>query len=261
MKYLFAVISLAAVVLEAFGADSVWVNGQAVIVNDTMITREEVEGSIADAIQTLYRRYARQPQVLNQKITELRRDRLQMLIDRQLILQEFKAKGYNVPESVFEKELNRTIREQFGDRLKLNKTLQAQGMTYESYARQNREQLIVDLITHEFVSPDKIMVSPLKIQTYYAQNPDQFKVEDQVKLRMIVIAQASDAPAGTARKLADEIMAKLNEGASFAEMASIYSSGSQRSREATGAGWSVRSCRRTSVRLPSTSRPASAATS
>ena len=58
-------------------------------------------------------------------------------------------------------------------------------------------------------------------------------VEDQVKLRMIVLNTGGGDPAET-RKLAEEILGKINEGASFAEMASVYSQGSQR-RE--GGSW------------------------
>ena len=106
---------------------------------------------------------------------------------------EYKEKGFNVPESLFERALNDRVREQFGDRVKCTKTLQAQGTTFESYAQRNREQLIIDLMTHEFVSGDKIVVSPHKIEVYYGENPDHFKLPDQIKLRMIVITQTADA--------------------------------------------------------------------
>jgi parvulin-like peptidyl-prolyl isomerase len=78
-------------------------------------------------------------------------------------------------------------------------------------------------------NPHKILISPLKIQEYYDAHKDEFKMDDQVKVRMIVLPQASDAAPGSAKRLAEEILAKINAGASFAEMASVYSSGSQRS--------------------------------
>jgi parvulin-like peptidyl-prolyl isomerase len=77
------------------------------------------------------------------------------------------------------------------------------------------------------------------MERYYLENSDKFKAEDQVKLRMIVI----NKPAGdtaTTRGLMEEIVAKVKEGAAFAEMASVYSQGSQRS-EGGDWGWIERS--------------------
>jgi parvulin-like peptidyl-prolyl isomerase len=80
----------------------------------------------------------------------------------------------------------------------------------------------------------EIIISPYKIETYYAANKDKYKVEDQVKLRMIVLNKSKEAGGPDAVKLAEEILGKLKEGASFAEMASVYSQGSQR---AQGGDW------------------------
>ena len=58
---------------------------------------------------------------------------------------------------------------------------------------------------------------------------------DQVKLRMIVLNKPPGSGA-TISGLAKEILTKLDEGATFAEMAGIYSDGSQRG-EGGDWGW------------------------
>lgn len=211
------------------------VNGVAVIVDTSVITYDEVERSLSDDLRLIYRQYERQPQLRDERIAQLRKDRLELLVERQLILQEFKRKGYVIPDSVFDRALNERIREEYGgDRLRVARTLQAQGTTMESFRKRHREQMIVGLMTREFVSSDKIVISPARVEAFYQENQDKFKLEDQIKLRMIVIAQAPGGEAGAARKLAGEIRAKIKEGAAFAEMASIYSTGSQRSQ---GGDW------------------------
>jgi peptidyl-prolyl cis-trans isomerase D len=65
-------------------------------------------------------------------------------------------------------------------------------------------------------------------------------VDDQVKLRMIVINQPADGSPGEAKKVASEILAKIDGGVSFEEMASVYSSGSKRA-EGGERGWVERS--------------------
>src|SRR6202000_753570 len=71
-----------------------------------------------------------------------------------------------------------------------------------------------------------IIISPYKVETYYNAHPDEFKVDDQVKLRMIVLSKTSSDDTNTLA-LAGEIAKKIKDGASFNEMAGVYSQGSQ----------------------------------
>jgi peptidyl-prolyl cis-trans isomerase SurA len=202
------------------------VNGIVAIVNDAIITRQDMEDLLVPVMDLLIRQYGRQPEVLNQKVAEAERDALDQLIERKLILHDFKSAGYNLPESVIEDSIQDRIRERFGDRVRLTKTLQAQDTTYESFRQQIREQIIVDALRARHISA-ALIISPFKIETYYNDHKDEFKQEESAKLRMIVLNQPPGAPEGTAQKLAKEILLKLEEGVSFDEMATVYSEGSQ----------------------------------
>ncbi|HZK81958.1 MAG TPA: peptidylprolyl isomerase, partial [Humisphaera sp.] len=143
----------------------------------------------------------------------------------------------NVLESFINDRIKEKIQKTFyGDRAKMIKTLQAEGITYEALREQERENLIVDYMRYQNTSSKKILISPLKIETYYKEHPSDFKVDDQVKLRMIVIPKSPDASADNARKVAKEIMAKIDGGVPFAEMAGVYTTGSQRA-EGGDRGW------------------------
>ena len=89
-------------------------------------------------------------------------------------------------------------------------------------------------------APKKILISPLKIEQYYKNHQEVFKVDDQVKVRMIVINQPPDGSPGEAKRTADEVLAKIDSGVPFAEMASVYTSGSKRA-EGGERGWVDRS--------------------
>jgi len=117
------------------------------------------------------------------------------------------------------------IRERFGDRITFMKTLQAQGLTVEQFRKQVRNQYIEAALRNQNVQRE-IFISPYQIEKYYQANPDEFRLEDQIKLRMIVLAKSAPDDTNTL-KLAREIQAKLKDGAPFIEMASIYSQGSQ----------------------------------
>ena len=173
--------------------------------------------------------------MLQKKLEESRTENLEYLIERQLILHEFRTAGYNLPDSILEDEVQERIHSKYGDRMKLTKSLQAEGMTYEKFRQQIREQFIVGALRQKNISSE-LIISPHKVENYYAGHRDDFKVEDEVKLRMIVLTNSVGSDAAPLRKLAEEILAKLKEGATFSEMASVYSQGSQR-REGGDWGW------------------------
>ena len=202
------------------------VNGINAIVNDTVITYDQVERGIAPFDEMLIRQYRNEPQVLEQKRQELRTKQIEELVERQLILAEFKSAGYNLPETFIDDAVQKEIRENFyGDRAKLTKTLQSEGITTDTFRQQQREKIIVNYLRAQNVSSQKILISPYKIETYYKEHQEEYKVADQVKLRMIVVNQAEGAAPGTAKRLAEEILKKIDEGTPFAEMAAIYSAG------------------------------------
>jgi len=203
------------------------------VVNSGVVTFAEVEEFAAPAAQALRREYAGEPNLFQQKLGDALNDGLEQLVERQLILHDFDIEGYKLPDTVVDELVQERIRERFGDRITLMKTLQAQGQTFEKFRREVREQYIVSALRAKNISPEKIIISPYKVETYYLVHQDDFKVEDEIKLRMIVLNKTSGDDTNTA-SLAGEILAKIKEGATFQEMASVYSQGSQRSQ---GGDW------------------------
>jgi peptidyl-prolyl cis-trans isomerase SurA len=224
---------------RANGAEPRLLNGVIARVNDVIITLKDVQNRMAADLQFLERQYGAQPSVFEEKLSKLRADTVRDLVEEQLILNEFKTAGYKLPESFLEDRVNKDIERMFGDRVTLTKTLQAQGMTFETYRKRVHERTIIGMMERQNVPQDPV-ISPTKIETYFVQNRDKFKVGDQVKLRMIVVTNQPSGSFYSPEKLAAEIVSKLNEGASFAEMARIYSQGSQ-SSEGGDWGWLERS--------------------
>jgi parvulin-like peptidyl-prolyl isomerase len=207
------------------------INGIAVIVGGSVVTYKDVQLALRDDIQILERRYSRQPDVFKEKASELEKAKIEDLVENQLVLQEFKRAGYVVPESYVQNRIDEDIKK-FGDRLNLVKTLQAEGITFETYRTRIRERVILDLMWRQKVPVDPL-ISPAKIENYYVQNLDKFKMEDQAKLRMIVLNNTAQSSID-AKKLAEEILTKIKSGVPFEEMAKLYSQGSQ---AAQGGDW------------------------
>jgi parvulin-like peptidyl-prolyl isomerase len=209
------------------------------VVNSGVVTYSEVHEFVLPAAQALSREYADNQVLFQQKLDSALNDGLEQLVERQLILHSFDTEGYRLPDTVVDELVQERIRDKFGDRITLMKTLQAQGMTFEKFRQDVRDQYIVAALRNKNISPEKIIISPYKVETYYLAHQDDFKVEDEIKLRMIVLNKTSGNDTNTA-SLAREILAKIKQGATFQEMASVYSQGSQRSQGGDW-GWIERS--------------------
>ena len=211
------------------------VNGIVAIVNETVITEKEARQFIEPADVAMERQPGISRQAYNVKAMEIYKDGLSQLVERQLTLDDFKAAGYSFPDSIIEDFVQERIRERYGDRVKLIKTLEAQNMTYEQFRNDIRDQFIVEQMNLKNVS-SAVIISPFKIETYYKNHPDEFKQAEQVHLRMIELRKRDGGDPEAVRRLAREILAKLNAGAKFTEMASVYSEGSQK-RDGGDLGW------------------------
>ena len=209
------------------------------IVNDAVITRAQLDIFTEPAVESLRRQFAGQPDAFQRELTRTLNDSLEQLVERQLILHDFDTQGYKLPDSLVDQLVQERIRERFGDRVTLMKTLQAQSMTYEKFREQVRDQFVEDYMRRNKGGSQQIIVSPYQIENYYLAHQENFKVEDEIKLRMIVLNKTSAADTNTLN-LAREIQSKIKEGATFQEMASVYSQSSQQ-HQAGDWGWVGRS--------------------
>lgn len=216
------VATAAGLAFNASGANLV--NGIRAVVHDSLVTQQDVQEMTAPAVGVLQRQYPGQSQVVMEKLAKAESDNLQQLVQRQLILHEFKTAGYNMPESVLDDLVQERIRARYGDQRTLTKTLQAEGMTKEKFRERLREQFIVEVMRQKNISSE-LIISPQKVEDYYKAKKEEFKVEDRVKVEMIVLNRATNSNPDA---LAREILLKVKDGTPFTELATMYSQRSQR---------------------------------
>ncbi len=223
------VLGLACLGLLELHAQRGLMNGVAALVNDKVITADEVEVMALTPLRAAYKQYlGRPPQEWEQKELLIKRDVLEELIDRQLILAEFNTKGFRLPESLLEEVVNAEIKSRFGTRLALTKELQTRSQSFEDFSRQVKEDYIVGLMRSRNVN-GQVLLSPKKIEAYFMTNSAKFQVPEKVKLRMIVLDK-SKRPPGAAAKLASELVAKARNGGDFAELANSFSDDAARTK-------------------------------
>lgn len=201
-----------AAVVKANGADK-----------EDVVTFSQVRELIGPREKALRDQYTGQELV--DKIKELRLSAVKDLIDRQLIIQEFKKNKFTIPDYVIDDHITTLIREEFGgDRGAFIRTLEAQGYTLAKFKDSEMEKIIVQAMRQKNVKND-LIISPQRIEDYYAKNREEFSTPEQIHLRMIVIKKGGE----NGRKMAEEIRQKVVGGAEFEKLAQLYSEDSQES--------------------------------
>jgi parvulin-like peptidyl-prolyl isomerase len=159
---------------------------------------------------------------LNNKIKEIRLRAINDLIDRQIIILEFKKNKFSIPPHYVEDRVQTIIRSEFGgDRSAFVRTLQAQGFTLDRFREIETEKMIVQAmrssnVKGEFIVPEN------KIAEYYQNNRSAYTEDDMIKLRLIAIRKAEDG-SESRRGMIEEIRQKIVEGAEFQDLARMYS--------------------------------------
>jgi peptidyl-prolyl cis-trans isomerase SurA len=233
-RFAFLILSFAVCAIGLRVRAAELVDSIRVVVNDVPITQQEIEMLIGPDADLWYQRYSSNPDMFRRKITELRENASDFLVDREVILHDFRE-TLKVPDSIIDEIIQDRINEKFhNDNVALTKELEAEGITLEELKQRYRDEFIVEQMRIKYV-PEPI-ISPLKIESYYTEHQKDFKVEDQVKLRMIVLNKTSPDTVESTRRRAEEILSQIKTGASFEELARSYSDGSQR-LEGGESGW------------------------
>ena len=232
MLHRLQVTALSLIVLVAFipgvrAAEEV-LDGVAAVVNNEVITFSQVRELILAREQHL--RQTLQGEELAKQVKALRLSAINELIDRAIVLDEFKKSKFNIPDYILDDHINTIIREQFGgDRQAFIRTLQAQNYTIQRFRKLETDKMIVQAMRQRAVKTSPI-TSPEKVERYYQRHIEEFSTPSEVKLRMIILR--SDNP--NAGKIAHDMRSRIHNGAEFAQMASLYSEDSTRE---SGGDW------------------------
>jgi peptidyl-prolyl cis-trans isomerase SurA len=208
------------------------VNGIAAKVNGQAITKSELNFRLAPIYAQLAAQFPRRGAEFDRQVLDAREKLLQEMIDREIILSEFKAlekKGANLPEHVVDKEVKRQIQSNFnGSEAKFDEELKRARMTRDGYREMTREQLIVQAMRAEHFS-DAPPPLPGEIQKEYNEVKDKLRdtSKDVITFNKIFLPRAdADNPLATPETqlvLAEKLAAEAKGGADIAELAKQHS--------------------------------------
>ena len=207
-------------------------DGMAAVVNGGVITFSQVRDIVEQREKALRSQF--KGQELIEKIKQVRLDALNDLIDRELILQEFRKNKFAIPDYIVDEQVQGIIRNDFGgNRSAFMRTLEAQGYTLDKVRNNEREKIIVQAMSQRNAQSN-LIIPPHKIDEYYHEHHDEYTSQEQVHLRMIVIKKDSTNLAESSLKMAEEIRQKIDAGADFGKMAEMYS---EDSAQGAGGDW------------------------
>ena len=198
-----------------------------------VLTFEEIRREMSPLIPRI-RESSRSRTEFTQRMQELYLEVLQGFIDRVLIVEEFKEKEFNLPQSYVENEFDRILIEDFeNDRSRFLEYLEAQGKNVREFRADLRDRIIVSVMRSE-KRKSQSQISPERIEQFYNENKINFYEEESVKLRIIMLRPLADEQPDQMRQTIERIYGELEAGTPFADVASKYSQDSRRER---GGDW------------------------
>lgn len=199
------------------------INGIAAIVESQVITLDDLRREITPLARQL-RIQTKSADEFEKKIHLLQQNVLQNLIDRVLVINDFKEEGLQVPQFYVDNAYDETIRDQFeGDRTRFLKYLEAQGKTVREYRNDLKNDIIINYMRAQ-KQKSQAEISPEKIEQFYQEHLNQFKLEERAHIHQIMLTVTGDKTIDNLRDEANAIMEELDDGASFYEVASRYTS-------------------------------------
>jgi peptidyl-prolyl cis-trans isomerase SurA len=210
-------------------AGPVEVNGIVAKVNGKVITKNEVSFMLAPIYAQLAAQFPRRGPQFETEFNKAKDGVIQELVDRQIILDEFKQLGANIKPHVIDEEIKRQMRELYnGDEVKFREELKRSRLTMDGYREMTREKMVVQAMRAQQFA-DAPPPLPNEIQKEYNEIKNSLRdvAGDVISFRKIFIPAKDPAnPASTPDiqlSLAEDIAKKLAAGEDFAELAKTYS--------------------------------------
>jgi len=186
--------------------------GAVALVGDKPIEKGDLDRLLAQAKANYEAQKQDFPAVGTPDYQNLRGTLLRGLVQQSQWEQAGGAMGVEVSDQDVDTRLDALKQQYFkGDEEKFKTELEKQGLTEEALRDQLRAKLLSDKLYKTIL--DKVQVTDADIKAYYDSHKAQFMQPESREVQHILVKQ---------RSLADEIYAKLKNGADFAALAKKY---------------------------------------
>jgi parvulin-like peptidyl-prolyl isomerase len=190
-------------------------------VNDVAITQHDLT---VEAAQLQAEMHFRNRPISNGRLSRLRKQLIENLIDRELLFQIAQQRNIQIQKRWIDLAL-KELKEQLGKRTDYERFLAKSGLTEKQLKNRIKKGLIVRrLLRREVIR--QIKVSEAEMQAFYRQHPEYFQGKEQMRLRHILIAfndEGGTVNRGNALLRIQSIQLMLHENKDFASLALEHS--------------------------------------
>ncbi len=230
MKHFVLTVILLSCLVPALRASEV-VERILAVVNDEIITEQDLQIVMAPVVAQYKTMYTGSE--FEEKLRQTRKEFLDKIIEDKLMLSEAKRKQVLVADAEVD-EMITDVRNKFPSREVFLKAIEDQGLTEKKLWTRFRDQLMTQkLVSYEVKS--KVSVSPGEVSEYYKQHTDEFSQGERVRLQHILIREGARSEED-AKAFAESLVAQVDSGKPFEELARTYSEGSE-AKEGGDMGW------------------------
>ncbi len=216
-KILIGITLLALLALHPSVSCAQTIDGIAATVNEELITTLELDKECLQLQKELERLSS--PEKVDRK------EALNRLVDKKLIDQKIRELDVKVGEDEVRSAIEDVKKQNNLTQEALVAALAGQGLGYEAYKTQMKEQLErLKLMSQEVRG--KVQVSEREMRDYYDQNRAKYGVEEQFRARHIFFKMDKKGGAeelARTEALANRVLKEAREGKDFAELARKYS--------------------------------------
>ncbi|MFA5068761.1 MAG: peptidylprolyl isomerase [Candidatus Omnitrophota bacterium] len=193
----------------------------AAVVNEDVITESELQESMLPFIADYRLRYGEEG--LKEKIDEARQDALNRLIEEKLILQEAVKRGVAVDDHEIQQRID-DVKKRFNGDEEFYRAINSSGITLARLKKKYEEQIMMRKLVNDIIA-SRVNITPSQVTAYYYGNIKEFSRPDSVRFKVILIKPGEELSLLQARKLAEDIRAKINKGDEFDMLAGRFSKG------------------------------------
>jgi len=162
--------------------------------------------------------------LLDPQISQIKKEVLENLINRELLFQESQRKGIEVDEAAINEQVM-TLKKRFPSEAEFKSALMKANLSEAAIKAQIKRGLAIQQFIDAHIA-QKAAVSDQEIKAFYESRPALFKQPEQVRASHILIKvepQADESQKATARNKIEEIQQRLQKGEDFAALAQEFS--------------------------------------
>ncbi len=207
--------------LSPAAAELVSLDAIVAIVDESVITRRELDNRVRLVRSDFEKSNRRLP-----ADDTLRRQVLELLITESLLLQEAKRRGIRITDSQVNQTMQRIARQNNLSLSDFRLRLIAEGVDYDEYRESVRRELTVSTLGRQYAQRNA-SVSDAEVDDFLERSGET-DADYEYRLAHILIAvpdAASPAQVEDARMLAEELLARLEQGEDFDNLANTFSTG------------------------------------